>query len=129
MTGIPSPWRVAASAEPGEGAFDHPTSRQEDKAIRLIRALHDLDVDVRDDFLDGVSKLRPLITAIGVELRQEWEGAKQGRHHQRAAVAVLNIRGVHEGVHQQALCIDEDVPLLALDFLACVIARRIAASR
>jgi len=34
---------------------------------------------------------------------------------------------VHERVHQQALRIDEDVPLFALDFLARVIARRIDA--
>jgi len=28
-------------------------------------------------------------------------------------------------VHQQALRVDEDVPLLALDLLACIIAMRI----
>ena len=45
----------------------------------------------------------------------------------RAAVAILNVGGVHDGVHQQALRIDEDVTLLALDLLASVIPRRIAA--
>jgi hypothetical protein len=29
------------------------------------------------------------------------------------------------GVHQQALRVDEDVPLLAFDFLAAIVARRI----
>jgi hypothetical protein len=32
---------------------------------------------------------------------------------------------MHDGIHQQALCIDEDVPLLALDLLDAVEARRI----
>jgi hypothetical protein len=32
---------------------------------------------------------------------------------------------MHDGVHQQALRIDKDVPLLALDLLATVKARRI----
>jgi hypothetical protein len=32
---------------------------------------------------------------------------------------------MHDGVHQQALRIDEDVPLLALDLLAAIEARRI----
>jgi hypothetical protein len=32
---------------------------------------------------------------------------------------------MNEGVHQEALRIDEDVALLALDLLACIIAMRI----
>jgi hypothetical protein len=52
-------------------------------------------------------------------------GAEQARDQQRAAVAVLDVGGVHDGVHQQALGIDEDVPLLAFDLLAGIVARRI----
>ena len=65
------------------------------------------------------------LAAVGIELDQERKGAEQARHQQRAAVAVLDVGGVHDGVHQQALRIDEDVPLLALDLLACIVARRI----
>jgi hypothetical protein len=32
---------------------------------------------------------------------------------------------MHDGVHQQALRIDKDVALPALDLLACIVARRI----
>jgi hypothetical protein len=47
-----------------------------------------------------------------------------------AAVAVLNVGGVHDCVDQQALRVDKDMALLpldllALDLLACVIPRRI----
>ena len=44
---------------------------------------------------------------------------------QRSTVAVLDVGGMHDGVHQQALRIDEDVPLLTLDLLACIVARRV----
>src|SRR5208283_5649840 len=54
------------------------------------------------------------------ELDQERKGAEQARHHERAAIAVLDVGGVHDGVHQQALRIDADMPLRALDLLACI---------
>ena len=44
-----------------------------------------------------------------------------------AAVAVLNIRAMHDGVHQQALRIDENMALLAFDLLARIVAVRIDA--
>jgi hypothetical protein len=45
-----------------------------------------------------------------------------------STVAVLHVGAMHEGVHQQALRIDEDMAFLAFDLLARVIAVRIAAS-
>ena len=63
--------------------------------------------------------------AVGVELDQERIGAEQRRHEERAAVAVLNVGGGDDGVHQEALRIDQNVSLLALDFLACIVARRV----
>ena len=47
--------------------------------------------------------------------------AEQGRHQQDATVAILNVGGMHDGVHQEALRINEDMPLLAFDLLACII--------
>ena len=87
--------------------------------------LDDLDVDARQNPLYRALELWPLVAAVGIELDQERERAEQARHQQRPAVAVLDVGGVHDGVHQQALRIDEDMPLLALDLLARVIARRI----
>jgi hypothetical protein len=40
-------------------------------------------------------------------------------------VAILNVSGMNDGMNQQALRIDENVPLLALDLLSRVVARRI----
>jgi hypothetical protein len=39
----------------------------------------------------------------------------------------LNIGGVDDGVHRQALRIDKDVAFLAFDFLARVVAARVDA--
>ena len=91
----------------------------------MIRALDDFDIHLRHYFRHGAAKHRALIAAIGVEFQQKRIPAEHGRHHQRAAIAILNAGGVHDGVDQQALRIDKNVPLLALDLLSRVVTRRI----
>ena len=83
------------------------------------------DIHLRHYFCHGAAKHRALIAAIGVEFQQERIHAEQGRHDERAAIAILNVGGMHDGVDQQALRIDENVPLLALDLLSRVVTRRI----
>ena len=65
-------------------------------------------------------ELRPLIAAVGVELEQEWIHAEQGRHDQHAAVAILDIGRMHDGVQQQALGVYTEIALPAFDLLASV---------
>lgn len=122
---FPVPCEPAASSEPCEGALDNPAFRQDDELFRRVGSLDDLDVDPRHDLLQRAFEDRPLIAAIGVEPQQEGKHAEQRRHDQRAAVAILHVGGMHDGMHQQALRIDEDVTLFALDLLARVIPRRI----
>ena len=69
----------AAAAEPGEGAFDNPTLGQYSKALRLIGALNDLYLEPRPNFGQRFFELRSLITAIGEELFEKREEAKQRR--------------------------------------------------
>ena len=102
-----------------------PALGQNEEAPGLVRTLDDLDIHPTQDLLHRSLKLRPLVAAVGIELQQERKRAEQARHQQRAAVAVLNVGGVHERVHQETLRIDEDVPLLALDLLARVVAMRV----
>ena len=73
----------------------------------------------------SVLELRTLVAAVGVELEQEGIQSEQRAHQQHAAVAILDVGGVDDRLHQQALRVDQDVPLLAFDLLARVIARRI----
>ena len=54
--------------------------------------------------------------------------AKQGGHKQNATLAVLNVRGMDDGLEQQALGVYQDMTLLAPDLLAAVIARRVNAA-
>ena len=75
--------------------------------------------------MDGGLEDWPLIAAVGLELEQGWLKAEEGRHHQNATIAILDIGRVDERIEQKALCIDYDVALLALDLLARVIAMRI----
>jgi len=62
-----------------------------------------------------------------VELLEEWKLAKQRGEQQQAAIAVLNVGGMDDGVQQQTECIDQNMPLLALDQLAGIEAMRIDA--
>ena len=68
-----------------------------------------------------------LTGAVGKEFLQKREFSEQGSKDQNAAITILDIGRMHDGVKQQAYRIDKDVALLALDFLARVVARRINA--
>ena len=117
--------QAPAPSKPCEGAFDHPAPGQDDKTFGSIRALDDLHIHLRHDFLDGAAKLRPLIAAIGVEFQKERIEAKHRRHEQCAAITILDVGGMDDGVDQQALRVDKNVPLLALDLFSRIVTRRI----
>jgi hypothetical protein len=57
----------------------------------LVRSPDDVDFQVRQDFCQGLLKLRPLIPAIGKELAEKWEQAEQRFENEYAAIAVLNV--------------------------------------
>ena len=78
--------KTATAIEPGEGAFDNPSTGQDDEPLGSIRALDDFDLDLREDPSDGLFEDRPLIAAVGEQLAQERVKAKQGRNKQDAAV-------------------------------------------
>jgi hypothetical protein len=66
-----------------------------------------------------------LVGAVGEQFRQKGEQAEQGTQQRKPAVAILNIGGGHHAVQEQALGIDENVPLFALDQLGRIKAGRI----
>ena len=55
----------------------------------------------------------------------ETEQPEQGGQQHGAAVTILDIGGGHDGVQHETLSINQDMPLLALDLLAGVVAVRI----
>jgi len=93
----------------------------------MIGAPDDFNFEVWQDFRQGLVESRSLIGRVGQELPQERMHPEQGRKQQDAAVAILDIGGMNDGVEQQAQRIYENVALLALDLLARIIAMRINA--
>jgi hypothetical protein len=76
---------------------------------------------LRQDFCQGLLKLRPLIPAIGKELAQKREQAEERFENQYATVAVLNVGRMNDGMQEKAYRIDQNMPLLAFDLLARVV--------
>ena len=78
-------------------------------------------------FFRAWSNTRPLVSAVGKEFLQKRKPAEQGSEDQNAAIAVLDIGWMHDGVQQQAYRVDKDVALLTFDLLTRIVARRIDA--
>jgi len=91
----------------------------------LIGALDDLNIHALQNGSKPVLEVRALISAVGIELQKEGIETEQGRHQKHAAIAILDVGGMHNGVHQEALRVDENVPLLALDLFAGIVAMRV----
>ena len=102
-----------------------PSLGQHLEAAGGIRSLDDLQLDLTQHALQCGLERRSLVAAVSVELAQEREHTEQGRQQQHAALAVLEVGGVDDGVQHQAERVDQDVPLLALDLLAPVVAVRV----
>jgi len=115
----------SAPPEPSEGSLDEPAFGQDDEAPGLIGALDDLDVHALENSPQCALEACTLISAIGVEIEEKRIKAEQRGHQKHAAVAILDIGGMHDGVHQEALRVDENMPLLALDLLARIVAMRV----
>ena len=109
-----------AAVEPSDRSLDDPALGQRDEAFRLVGSFDDLDHDPRQDFGQRIGEDRPLIGAVGEQFFEIGEPAKQRRQQQNAAVAVLNLGGMNDGLHQQPLGVDENMTLLALDLLSCI---------
>ena len=125
---LPVLGQSAAAVEPGDGAFDHPTPGLDDEALHLIGSLDDLGLEIGQDAGQGAVKDRPLIGAVGEQFPEKGKQTEHGRQQRETAVAILNVGGGDDAVQQQALRIDQNMPLLALDQLAGIEAVAVDAS-
>lgn len=80
-----------------------------------VAAPHDLNIHRTAGMSQFLLKLCPMTARIGVEFQKERIQSEQCRHQHDTAIAILDIGCVDRCLHQQALRIDEDMPLLALD--------------
>ena len=123
---LPILCQAATAVQPSDGALHDPALRQHHElACGRVRALDDLDVDLATGPGETCLEPRPAVAAVGVKPEQERIQPEHGRHHQHAAVSILDVHGVHDRLHQQALRVDQDMALLALDLLPGVVAMRV----
>jgi len=108
----------AVLAEPGERALDNPSLGQHDESMQL-RALHDL-------YKTPVPASCPIdkppgIAPIGENQLQPAKACAQLPNEQSAAVAVLDIRRMHDQGDDHPKRIDDHMPLAPTYFLARVV--------
>jgi len=117
--------QAAAWSEPGETAFDDPAHWRDREALGRVGARHDLNRQPGQCNRRGVLEDRSLVTGVSEQLGQEREPSQQAAQQQTAAIAVLDVSRMHDRMQNQAQRIDQDMPFLAFDLLARVIARPI----
>ena len=98
------------------------------KALHPIGSLDDLGLEIGQDAGQCAVKDRALIGAVGEQFPEKGKQTEQGRQQRETAVAILNVGGGDDAVQQQALRIDQNMPLLALDQLAGIEAVAVDAS-
>ena len=82
---------------------------------------------MRQDGAQRDAKDWPLIGAVCEQLFKKGEETEQRRQQDKTTIAILNIGGRDDAVQEQALGIDQNVPLFAFDQLARIKAGRIDA--
>ena len=93
----------------------------------MIGTLDDFSFQMREHSCQSLVEFWSLIAAVGEELFQERKHPEQGRHDENAAIAILNIGRMDNGMKQQAQRVYENMSLLTLDLLARIVAVRIDA--
>ena len=99
---LPIPGEPSAAIEPSKRAFDDPAFGQNDESGDAIGPLDDVDLQMWANFCQGGCEFPALIAAVGEQLLQKRKHAKQGRHNENAAVAILNVGRMDDGVQQEA---------------------------
>lgn len=115
---LPILGQSSTAVQPCDRPLDDPALGQGHEAFRLIAAFDNPGLYTRQNVGERDGKDRPLIRAVGEQFFEKGKAAEQRRKQQDAAVAILNGGGMNDGAHQQALRIDENVALLALDLLS-----------
>ena len=86
-----------------------------------VRAFDDLDLPWSEP-PDGGGRGGPLVASGGEDALDEREQLSYGLQDKQTAVAILNVGRVDGEVEHQAERVDNDVTLLAFDFLAGIVA-------
>ena len=115
--------KASVMADPGEGALDDPTFRQDDEAMG-IGSLHDFESPASGRG-DGLGELGALVAGIGEDALDERKGPPRLAQQGGRAVPILHVGRMDRDAQQEAERVDEDVPLAARDLLARIEALRV----
>ena len=92
----------SAAIEPSKRALDNPAFGQDNEPFGPIRALDDLHIQMRANFGQRGGEFWPLIATVGEQLLKKGKHPEQGRHDENAAIAILNVGRMNDGVEQEA---------------------------
>jgi len=108
---------ASASAEPGKGALDDPSARQELEAFDARRPLDDFDRPWAA-IVDGGAQLRAPVDTVGEDVAQAGEASAQRAQQRHGTVRILDVGLMDLADQQEALAIGDDMALAAFDALA-----------
>ena len=114
---------TAASAEPGESAFDDPTPRQKLEAFDAMRSLNDLDCP-RPAVRECGQELIALVHPVGKDLTELGEAVPQPLQQRNGSVAILNVGRVNVDGEQKSIGVGYDMTLAPVNTLAGIVASR-----
>jgi hypothetical protein len=122
---LPILGQSAATVKPRDSSFHHPSFGNDLEALGGVGAFDDFHRKPGQHLRQSLAESRPLITAVGEKPLQKWVEAEHRRHKQHAAAAILDIGRMDDRMEQQTPGIDQNVTLLATDFIARVMPLRV----
>jgi hypothetical protein len=112
---------AAASAEPGEGAFDDPAPRQKLEALDAQRSLDDPD-SPWPAMGERADELIAAVNPVGKDMAQLGEPASQSLQKRYRSMAILNVGGMNVDGEQKAIGVGDDMPLAPVGTFAGIVA-------
>ena len=125
---LPVLGQSSASSEPGKGAFDDPSPRQEQEAFGAVGAIDDLQGPVAE-LGELPVELWAGVGGVSEEVAQPWKGSADRLGDHRCAVAILDAGGMDDEADQQAEGVGDDVTLAPVDLFARIVAANTAVFR
>ena len=71
------------------------------KSDCAVLSFDDFKVEMGENFFQRIGELRSLIAAIGEQFVQERKHPEQRRHDENAAIAILDVGRMDDGVQQE----------------------------
>ena len=112
----------AVATDPGESALHDPSFAQHDETDIFVAPLHNIQDPASQGFRPEHELTR--VAAIGPNAFQSWVQATALAKHQLGSVSILDIGSMHHQCQDQTQCVDDHMPLAAIDFLARVVTAR-----